>query len=333
MKDFILNHKIGKYILLLLKPFFIYGKKERKWYTLYETNFAKTYSKDALLRKSKRNDAKFMLIDKGVYIYAYFNFTLLNNLLSSIIAVLAQGKFPIVDLGKRQENWVNWSTFFAQPFGHTLKDFNQEKQKMIFEKTSGNVFPGFTDHFTEERLQICCKLYRDFVVLNAETQQYVDNEFDTLLKGKRVLGVLCRGTDYVQSHPYGHPVQPETTDVIALAKEKMAALGLDYIYLATEEKRIESQFKEAFPNKIIVNKRTYFDDAFYSQQKTSIYQVFDTSSVSIHIDGLQYLSSICLLSKCDALIGGNCGGSAAALYMNNMKYEYWHLFDLGLYGK
>ncbi|MDR0507244.1 MAG: hypothetical protein LBH32_10600 [Dysgonamonadaceae bacterium] len=52
---------------------------------------------------------------------------------------------------------------------------------------------------------------------------------------------------------------------------------------------------------------------------------------NVEFAGISYLSSICLLSRCNALIAGNCGGSAAALYINNFKYEYWHLFNLGLY--
>ena len=38
--------------------------------------------------------------------------------------------------------------------------------------------------------------------------------------------------------------------------------------------------------------------------------------------GLEYFSSIVILSRCQALIGGNTGGSCAAMFMNNMKYEY-----------
>jgi hypothetical protein len=111
----------------------------------------------------------------------------------------------------------------------------------------------------------------------------------------------------------------------------MAELNLDYIYLATEEKRIENQFTAAFPNKIITNKRTYYDEMFYKKQMTEIYQVFDNRNNAIYEDGLSYLSSMYLLSRCNALIAGNCGGATSALYLNDGKYEYWHLFNLGLY--
>jgi len=31
------------------------------------------------------------------------------------------------------------------------------------------------------------------------------------------------------------------------------------------------------------------------------------------------------------LIGGNCGGTLGAIFFNNEKYEFTHVFDLGLY--
>ena len=48
-----------------------------------------------------------------------------------------------------------------------------------------------------------------------------------------------------------------------------------------------------------------------------------------YLMGLEYLSSIILLSRCTSLIGGNCGGTMAALFFNDSRYEYTHIFDLG----
>jgi hypothetical protein len=56
-----------------------------------------------------------------------------------------------------------------------------------------------------------------------------------------------------------------------------------------------------------------------------------TEENEIYNRGIEYLSSIYLLSRCDALIGGNCGGSISALLMNGGKYEFTEIFNLGLY--
>ncbi len=286
-------------------------------------HFADTYNKQDLSKHNK----KVMLIDKGMYEYGYFNFTFLDNMLSLIIEALYKGYMPVVQLDGRKDGWTNWDTFFEQPFKKSDEN-NYETCSLKI----GHIAPSFKTPFNQRDLPLWCKIYRDFAVLNDKTQRYVDNEYNSLLKDKRVLGVLCRGTDYVQKQPFGHPIQPTVEDVIALSKEKIKELKLEHIYLATEEKRIVEQFKSVFPNRIIVNKRTYYDEIFYNNNLTDIYQVQFERENDIYLKGLEYLSSIYLLSKCDTLIAGNCGGSTSALYLNDGNYKYWKLFDLGFYG-
>jgi len=281
------------------------------------------------LKKKFQNgkSQKVMLINKGSYEYGYFNFTFLDNMLSSIVDVINRGYIPVVRLDGRKEGWTNWDTFFEQPF-QISSDCKQEEYPF----KTGLLMATFSTPLDSKKLRLWQKIYSDFAILNKPTQQYVDKEYQELIAGKKVMGVLCRGTDYVKKKPFGHPVQPEVEDVIELVKQKMQELGLDYIYLATEEYRIVKQFEAAFPDKIIVNKRTYYDEIFYQNNCTDIYQVNFERENDIYLKGLEYLASIWLLSRCDALVAGNCGGSTSAIYLNNGKYRFWHLFDLGLYG-
>jgi len=289
-------------------------------------NFAVNYDKAELQRKLAKNKAKVMLISKGTYEYGYFNFAFASNMISLILDVMHKGYFPVIQLDNRGVGWTNWDTFLEQPFGTELP----EKYEICNLET-GLISPDFRTPYNPKELKTWSKLYCDFLVLNADTQKYVVDEYDNLLKNKKVLGVLCRGTDYIQKRPYGHPVQPEINDLIEESRIKMLELDLDYIYLATEEYAICKQFEEAFPQKIIINKRFFYDERFYGNQCTDIYQIHGKHEHEIYERGIEYLSSIFLLSRCDALIAGNTGGSTAALYLNNGKYRYWKLFDLGYY--
>jgi hypothetical protein len=290
--------------------------------------FVATFNKQTFEKRNlKKKNQKVMLINQGMHEYGYFNFTFLNNMLSLIVTVLSRGYIPVVQLDNRKEGWTNWETFFEQPFH--VQDYDQLE---ICNLRQGLIAPSFATPFRTMDLNLWRKIYTDFAVLNTSTQKYVDDEYQSLIAGKKVLGVLCRGTDYVQKKPYGHPIQPRTEEVITLVKQKMIELDLEYIYLATEEYRIVKQFEEVFPSIVIVNKRTYYDDIFLRDHCTEIYQVHFDRENDIYLKGLEYLSSIWLLSRCHALVAGNCGGSTSALYLNNGKYIYWHLFDLGLYG-
>jgi hypothetical protein len=290
-------------------------------------HFLLTCNKQKLLKNFERKNAKIVLINKGWYEYGYFNSAFLNNMLSLAIDAMYNGYIPVIQLDGRKQGWTNWDTFFNQPFENEYNTYTQTYSKIV-----GLISPSFRTPFRAEELRIWSKIYNDFAVLNADTQKYVNNEYENLIKNKKVLGVLCRGTDYVQKRPYRHPMQPKTEDVITLTKQKMSELNLDYIYLATEEYRIVKQFEAAFQGKIITNKRYYYDEVFYGNNYTDIYEIHNNRANEIYERGIEYLSSIWLLSRCDALVAGNCGGSTSALYWNNGNYRYWHLFDLGFYG-
>jgi hypothetical protein len=270
-----------------------------------------------------------MLINHGLYEYGYFNASFLENMMSLMVWALSKGFTPHIDLKDRGEGWTNWSSFFEQPFS-TPSDVAFD---CINDIAQGPFHPQFNTPYRRIDLRLWCKVYDRLVRLNKETRDYVEAEYNSLFvpNHSKRLGVICRGTDYIKLKPKGHPVQPTVEQVIERAKVLMVRFGLAKLYLATEEFAIFEQFDKAFPGKVIVNRRQYYDGIFNSNNMSYIYQVHFDRENDIYLKGLEYLSSLQLLSHCDVLLGGNCGGACAALFMNNMKYEHVELFDLGLY--
>ncbi len=282
--------------------------------------------------KSPPVDGKVMLINQGLYEYGYFNACLLENMMSLMIYALNKGYIPYIELKDRGEGWSNWSTFFEQPYPISAG----REQDCICDRVQGDFYPTFGTPYNKLNLRLWCYVYRHLVRLNPETKAYVEKEYNTLLvsdsgQKRKVLGVICRGTDYVKRKPAGHPVQPAVEQVIERARVLLQQYHLDYIYLATEEYAIYEKFEKAFPGLIIVNQRQYYDVIFNANEMSYIYEVQFDRENDIYLKGLEYLSSLQLLSRCDVLLGGNCGGACAALYMNNMKYKHVDLFKLGVY--
>lgn len=218
--------------------------------------------------------------------------------------------------------------FFEQPFSIPQDSAYTQNNSIA----QGPYHPQFNTPYRHLDMKLWCKVYKRLVRLNTKTKQYVEDEYTSLfLEGARHLGVICRGTDYILLKPKGHPIQPTVSQVIERAKVLMELYRLDKIYLATEELSIYNEFNKVFPGQVIVNKRQYYDVIFNSKRMEHIYQVQFDRENDIYLKGLEYLSSLQLLSRCNVLLGGNCGGACAALYMNNMKYEHVELFNLGLY--
>ena len=180
------------------------------------------------------------------------------------------------------------------------------------------LFPQDIDFVNDEQsLLYWEKLYSEYIHFQPEIEEYVNNEYNQILKDKGiVLGVLVRGAGYRKDKPYNHHIQPEMDDLIKKIDEFKENYDWDYIYLATEEEKYEEILRNQYPGKILTNKRKYQQNG-----------VVNTG----HNAGLEYLSSMYLLSKCDMLVAGLCGGSQAALLMNQHKYEHVYLFDIGKY--
>jgi len=158
------------------------------------------------------------------------------------------------------------------------------------------------------------------------------SEYEKILKNKgKVLGILCRGTDYLLNQPSNHPVQPDPLDVIKKAEEAVIENNCSYIFLATEDENIYACFREHFREKLLVNQ----------QRRISHNEMTNISGVAIarskiireknsYLSGLEYLSAINLLSKCSCFIGGRTGGTKAVLLMSD-GFEYEYIYDLGYY--
>ena len=266
-------------------------------------------------------------INKGTWDYPLFHIGFLENMFAGIVYCLADGYVPQVKY-KNSKGELLWEQLLRQPYSDCVLKKPTKECEEVFPSFHLPVFP------TTKDVKIYGKLFKAFFTPNETAEQYFKNE-EYLIKSKRVVGVLCRGTDYVANKPKWHPVQPKVEDVINEVKIKMAEYNCEYVYLATDEEKIKAQFDQAFPDKVITNKRKYYDE-FYKLKESG---KEDTRISWVHFDrendnyykSREYISSLNILSKCNLLIAGNCGGSRAAIYLNDNKYEYVKLFNLGVY--
>ena len=264
---------------------------------------------------------------EGIYAYEYFNICFLNNVICFILQSVAERKVPRIEILNSAGDNI-WEQFFVQPYA----DFSVELCPSIeVVCDQAYVFPNWRDVFSSERVSVWGAIFQKYIILNEKTKQYVEDEVKNILGKQKVLGVLLRGTDYTACKPKGHPVQPEIDDVIRIIKEKVDKLGCDKIYLATEDSKIERQINEHFPGKVLINQRVYYDNEFEQGNYNWIKDVHFDRANDDYLKGLEYLSSLIIISKCDALVAGNCGGTQMAVFLNNHRYEEKYIFDLGLY--
>lgn len=315
------------------------GYKNQQFIKTKLSNFAETITayqiKDIVEgKKYEQFDATnkpIMIINKGPYEYSVLNVCFISNMIQLILYSINEGYNPYINVKDKNGNNL-WELFFEQPYLADIEnDYLNVARKDCGVMSAPIYFPAFPDGNSVDKYG---PLFSYFVRLIPSVQDYFDLEYEKIIKGRRMLGVLCRGTDYIVMKPKNHPVQPSVKEVIELAAKKMDELKCEGIYLATEEQTIYEMFLDAFPEKVFINQRQWFD-GYYDLQKNHPFSFIDAVNFDRIDDnyrkGLEYLSSMNLLSKCTALIGGTCGGGRFALYMNNGKYEYSHLFNKGVY--
>lgn len=310
---------LGSVFFGVTKPLFrnrTTGKWADAWWYGYLFWFARRYKLDKLKKKNKG----YRLVKKLTSNYDFFLFynTVFHlDCLGHIVYELSQGYLPVID-----DTWHVWDQFFVQP---VLPDGQTE-----IDKTDLPVSDVEETLYTPQSLPFCkpnrivaSRLLRDFCRLRPEVNAYIQDEIHELLDGHRVLGVVRRGTDYVGT---GMAVQPEMEAMVREARQWMEVWNYDRIYLATEDERIFDQFNAAFPGQILVNKRSYYDKAMTEQNVKWIGQVHFQRENDNYLKGLEYLSSIYILSSCQALLAGFCGASNVALALNEERYEHWKVY-------
>jgi hypothetical protein len=268
-------------------------------------------------------------------------FLMLCNL-SHIGYALEHGYIPVVD----QQNYDNqylkagtlfkensWEYYFKQPLGYTLEDIKNSKNIILSKKLQMPVKKYTIDFYIFEdkrRLTYFRELFNKYIIFNDKTMDHLLNSYNEIFSGKTdVLGILCRGTDYLIKKPGGHPIQPDPYEVIKKAKEIIEKFNCKYIYLATEDQDIYEIFESEFKEKIFSNnKRRIKQNDF--KEHDYISQILNSENQDNYRLGLEYLSSLYNLSKCKYFIGGKTAGTIGVYFMSS-GFAYDYIWDLGFY--
>ncbi len=251
--------------------------------------------------------------------------------LSHCLYALSKGYVPVVDMLNNKSQYSEpgrnvWENYFEQPAGYSLSDIARANSVVLCK-----TFPYINQWQVDDRERDPWyrDMYQRYIRVNASTSQYIESDFERLLEGKGdVLGVLCRGTDYLRGRPSGHLIQPQPEAVIAKAKAILSEKNCSSVYLATEDQDVFELFQAEFGDKLITNSQLRFKREDFPKTTTRI------ADLKIHrrdrdkyLTNLEYLSSLHLLSRCRYFIGGNVGGTKGVYYLNpNFEYDYvWHL--------
>lgn len=282
-------------------------------------------------------DKSFLLIrrnDAGAGLFSHFTY-----FLSWIAYAVENRMVPVIDLQNRDNLYLKqseigrinaWELFFKQPFGFNLSDIKNAKDIIIrdgisvYEKYSAFSCLKYmkAGDSAWERIQ---SYARDYLKVKKAGCNGCNERLESELMTSSVIGVLARGTDYVQMRPKGHPVQP-TVEQIA---RKIRAIDVEEgreckIYLVSEDSLIRTQFLELYgESRVILPKQ---DPISYKSEL-----LMNNAEVKGNIELARlYMKAIYDLSRCSYLIAGQTSGSMAAAILSQPSQKRF-FFELGVY--
>lgn len=262
-------------------------------------------------------------------------FSLVMTSLGYIKYALEQGYIPVVDMCNEDNVYMQqdrkgnvWEYYFEQPCGYSLEDIKKSKNIIIGNGLiNGSVpYPDERIAYDEKELEIWKNIADKYLKIKNEILEETEMLAKQILGHDKILGVLLRGTDYVNSKPKNHPVQPNIEQAAEKIDEILAQKDYQKIYVATEDKNIYQKLCEKYGSRIVsMDVERYTTNGDENINDISVKRVANKYEL-----GKEYLINILLLAKCDYLIAGNAGGSQGALLFRKKENEKY-FFDLGKY--
>lgn len=272
--------------------------------------------------------------------------SLVNTVLMHLAFAHDHGYVPVVDMQNYRNQYMStddighrnfWERFFYQPAGFSLEDISEAKHVIINSSQlcpapEYNTSDGSNIWEDKPKLDFFRQIYAKYIKYNDRALSYFETRADEVLKGKKnVIGVLCRGSDFLINKPTGHEVQPAPETVLSDVKTAFDGGCYDGVFIATEDQDILDLFKSVFGQHLLyidqvrISKKDMKGNKWLSAELRGL-----ENSPKMEKTFLAYFSATYILTKCRCLFAGRNNGSKGILYMNP-DYDFVKIYNLGKY--
>lgn len=180
------------------------------------------------------------------------------------------------------------------------------------------------------------KSVTDASILADKFKNDMDEYYDSLFAGKKTLGILIRGTDYISTGLKGERLMATVPQMLPTIQEWMEEDGYDRIFLATEDKDILKQMRDEFGKKVIViAQERHSVSEFKPGQVISEFEkeIFSPDEYDERVEDttINYFYALYLLSRCDSFMcSGQCNGWDVVNDFNGGQFQRCYKFRVGV---
>ena len=266
-------------------------------------------------------------------------FSLVETILGHINYALANGYVPVVDMKNHPNCYLeaeklglenSWEYYFEQPMGVSLEEAYKGKKVLMCDGSPMDPFPNVEMSFFNNEdgmLDFWKEFSKQYLRIKPDIMSDIMKEYYTLVnKEDRVLGGLCRGTDYLRRKPANHAVQPELSELFLKSKAVMKKYNCNKILVVTEDSEMASCFKKEFGEAYFTNHQELLN----YDEELGISEQHSKRENDYFLRGKEYLAGIVMLAKCNCFVAGRTSGTVGVELLTD-GFEYQYVYDLGVY--
>lgn len=241
---------------------------------------------------------------------------------------------------------INSFEYYFEPVSNiSVQEALKSKNVFIFHQTdlirverelnmydaNSNIICGYT--FDENYLDVMGQVVNKYIVLNKETNEYIQKSIAKLFNSKnevreKILAIHIRGTDFALNWDC-HPNMVTPKDYFPIIDEAINKYKFKFIFLATDDTKLLKLFKEKYGDLLL-----YFNDVNRSDGKLNVAYVKNDRKNNNYLNGLEVVRDIYTMAYCDGIIAGLSQVSICARIINRSlekQFEYERIIDNGIY--
>ncbi len=173
----------------------------------------------------------------------------------------------------------------------------------------------------------------DLSILQPSFLEEMKTYADAVIRDRRMLGVLLRGSDYITSAMGGFSRPRQVTEVAPVIQKWFEQGGYDKIFLATEDGDILDDMVKTFKGKVICVSQERYRVSDFREGMTTISELdrvrHPGKEYEAYVEDatVNYLYAIYMLSRCEAFMYScHCGGVSLARQFNGDRYQGLYSF-------
>ena len=156
----------------------------------------------------------------------------------------------------------------------------------------------------------------DLSILSDKFRADMEEYAEAVFRGRKILGVLVRGTDYVTSKQGPESVHARVKDMVPLIQEWIEQDGYEKIFLATEDSDVLDKMREEFPGMVLAVAQERHSVSDLRRQKARMIYELEKKlhsgkdyEAALEDTTVNYFYALYMLSRSDAFMcSGQCNG-------------------------